>query len=109
MNTPVTPCQSIYVQLPDGYSRLKQRPLLTFRHPVDVAELVEHCSTHKVIWFRASDGTAKRCTVIGKVKTWVTRPGDCHIPVKFGMYEYSFFDASGMALVLIPVEDTSCI
>lgn len=26
--------------------------------------------------------------ITGKVKTWKTRPGDCEVPWKFGMYEY---------------------
>jgi hypothetical protein len=37
-----------------------------------------------------ADGSAKRCRVMGKCKTWVTRPNEFRLPVKHGMYD-SFY------------------
>lgn len=33
-------------------------------------------------------GKVRRVKVNGAVKTWKTRPGDCEIPFKYGMYEF---------------------
>jgi len=40
---------------------------------------------HKTL--RNSDGSAVRCRVNGKCKTWVTRPHDFRLPVKHGLYQ----------------------
>ena len=37
---------------------------------------------------RNADGTAKRCRVNGKLKTWKTRPDDWQLPVKHGLYDF---------------------
>lgn len=36
---------------------------------------------------RNADGTAKRCHVNGKCKTWVTRPNEFRLPVKHGLWD----------------------
>jgi hypothetical protein len=36
------------------------------------------------------DGTPVRCRVMGKCKTWKTRPDDFRLPVKYGLYD-SFY------------------
>lgn len=38
---------------------------------------------HKVL--KNSDGTALRCRINGKIKTWKTRPGEFQAPVKHGL------------------------
>lgn len=38
---------------------------------------------HKVL--KNADGTALRCRVNGKIKTWKTRPNDFQLPVKHGL------------------------
>lgn len=38
---------------------------------------------HKVL--KNNDGTALRCRVNGKIKTWKTRPNDFQLPVKHGL------------------------
>lgn len=35
-----------------------------------------------------ADGTPLRVCVNGKVQTWKTRPDECRIPVKRGLYSY---------------------
>lgn len=35
-----------------------------------------------------ADGTPLRVRVNGKVQTWKTRPDECRIPVKHGLYQY---------------------
>jgi len=37
-----------------------------------------------------ADGTPARCRVMGKCKTWKTRPDEFRLPVKHGMYD-SFY------------------
>lgn len=34
---------------------------------------------------RNADGSPTRCRVMGKCKTWVTRPNEFKLPVKYGM------------------------
>ena len=41
-------------------------------------------------WATNADGTPERWVVNGKVKLWKTRPDDFKIPVKRGLYEYSY-------------------
>ncbi len=43
---------------------------------------------------RNADGTAKRCRVNGKLKTWKTRPDDWQLPVKHGLYDYFYITPS---------------
>jgi len=43
---------------------------------------------------RNADGTAKRCRVNGKLKTWKTRPNDWHLPVKHGLYDFFYITSS---------------
>lgn len=40
--------------------------------------------------FVTRHGKVARAKVNGKPQTWKTRPGECRIPLKYGMYE--FFD-----------------
>ena len=47
---------------------------------------------HKTL--KNADKTPMRVRVTGKVKTWVTRPVDFRIPVKYGMYEYGYVERS---------------
>lgn len=80
-------CVEMYMQLPEGYSRLKCKPLLTFR-PMTQAE-IEGLTRGTQAWFIANDGTAKRCTVNGRYQA------DCkQVPAKFGLYEYGKLDQS---------------
>jgi hypothetical protein len=37
-----------------------------------------------------ADGSAKRCRIMGKCKSWVTRPNEFRLPVKHGMFD-SFY------------------
>ena len=92
------------IELTDGYDRASKR-IMKFRNPVDVAEMVNHCSVHTHIWFHANDGTARRIKVNGAVRTWKRDPNRIEVPVKYGLYEYGTFDASDIARILIPLED----
>ena len=38
---------------------------------------------HKVL--KNKDGSALRCRINGKIKTWKTRPGEFQVPVKHGL------------------------
>lgn len=53
----------------------------------EIATTLRHGQTlyHKVLKNR--DGSALRCRVNGKCKTWVTRPGQFKLPVKHGLRE----------------------
>jgi len=41
---------------------------------------------------RNSDGTPLRCRVNGKCKTWVTRPEEFRLPVKYGLRECFYIE-----------------
>lgn len=41
-----------------------------------------------------ADGSPLRCRVNGKCKTWVTRPTDFRLPVKYGMYDCFYIDSN---------------
>lgn len=43
---------------------------------------------------RNADGTAKRCRVNGKLKTWKTRPTDWQLPVKHGLWDCFYLTPS---------------
>jgi len=45
-----------------------------------------------------SDGTCQRWHVNGAVQTWVTRPDHVKVPIKHGMYSYSYLTQSNMHL-----------
>jgi len=36
---------------------------------------------------KGSDGSPVRCRVNGRCKTWVTRPDEFRLPVKYGLYQ----------------------
>lgn len=76
----------------------------TFRHPVNVAELIRYASSVHTIWAIGNDGTARRAKVNGKVRTWKRDAERVEIPYKYGLYEYGTFGASDLTKVLIPIE-----
>jgi hypothetical protein len=39
---------------------------------------------------RNADGSAKRCRVNGKLKTWKTRPTEWQLPVKHGLWDFFY-------------------
>ncbi len=77
---------------------------MTFRTPNDIAEMVAHCNASSHIWFHATDGTAKRAKVNGKVRTWKRDLTRVEVPLKYGLYEYGLFTSSDIDRVLIPVD-----
>jgi hypothetical protein len=44
-----------------------------------------------------SDGLPLRARVNGKPKTWKTRPNDCTVPWKHGLYEYGYITQSDLS------------
>ncbi len=80
----------------DGYTK----------KPVEVRlmtiEEVKQASGHmKVI---ANDGTVRNVKVNGSPKTWKTRPNDVKVPVKYGLYEYSYVEfVNGECVGVVPV------
>ena len=44
------------------------------------------------IWARGNDGSARRCKVNGKPKTWKRDTKRIEVPFKYGIYEYGTFD-----------------
>ena len=44
-----------------------------------------------------ADGTAKRCRVNGKLKTWKTTPNDWRLPVKSGLWNYFYITPNNAA------------
>lgn len=56
---------------------------------------------------RNADGTAVRCRVNGKCKTWKRRPEAFRLPVKYGLKEYFYLD-NGNAKEWLTVDPTVC-
>ena len=69
----------------DGYDRKKHPRMLKVR-PMTFNEVLK-LEVGDECLFHANDGSARRCRVTGKVKTWKTRPNDLSVPVKYGMFE----------------------
>lgn len=91
-------------QLRSGYAnRGKPGELMTFRNPVNVAEMVNHCNSHHHIWVRTQHNTAKQAKVNGAVRTWKRDPNRIEVPCKYGLYEYFTLEARHITDVLIPV------
>jgi hypothetical protein len=44
-----------------------------------------------------ADGTAKRCRVNGKLKTWKTKPSEWQLPVKHGLWGYFYLTHANAA------------
>lgn len=59
-----------------------------------VTKEIAAAATHGTIFHHASkrnsDGTPMRVRVSGQCKTWVTRPDDFKLPVKYGLYESGY-------------------
>jgi len=48
-----------------------------------------------------SDNTPMRVRVNGKCKTWVTRPNEFRLPVKYGLYECGYIDQDNAASFVV--------
>ena len=68
--------------LTDGY---ENREVSQYRYltPDEALKL----TYRETVYFRAIDGTAKRCRVSGKVRTWKRNAARIELPVKFGLYQ----------------------
>lgn len=42
------------------------------------------------VYFEDRYGNFRECKVNGHPKTWKTRPLDVEVPIKYGLYEYSY-------------------
>ena len=97
------------LRLRNGYDRNRSKShvpeMLTFRNPVDTAEMVKHCSAKSHIWFRSNDGRAWQCKINGAVRTWKRDAERIEVPVKYGMYEYATFTQYDRERILIPVTE----
>lgn len=95
------------ITLPNGYDRSKVAEMMTFRNPIDIDEMDRHCTRNHRIWFAAADGTARQCTVNGRVRRWKRDRSRIEVPVKYGLYEYATLYTRDITRVLIPVEGGS--
>jgi hypothetical protein len=60
----------------------------------DIATKAGHCDTFYHRYLRNADGTACRCRVNGKCRTWKTRPGEFRLPVKHGLRDCFYITES---------------
>ncbi len=60
---------------------------------LNVGDILHHIEN------KNADGTPQRWKVNGKVKTWVTRPGEIKVPLKFGLYNYDYLTEDNLHLV----------
>lgn len=84
-------------------SGYKPHEVTTYRNPVDLQEMIAHCSKHSHIFLRDLKGNARTVKVNGKVRTWKRDPNRVEVPFKYGMYEYGTLYAGDIGDVLIPV------
>lgn len=52
-----------------------------------------------------SDGSPQRWRVNGAVKTWVTRPNEVKVPIKYGIYTCDYLTHTTLHLVSLNQED----
>ena len=71
------------LELRDGYDRRKTPAVNRYRRMT----LDEIKALSGEVEFIARDGTARRCRINGRIKTWKTDPARIEVPVKYGMYE----------------------
>lgn len=78
------------ILIEDGYSRLKDRPLVAVRRMTldEIKALSGHAE------FISNDGTLRRVKINGAVKTWKRDASRVEVPVKYGQYEYARWDAA---------------
>ena len=69
-----------------GYSRDNR----TFEVRTMTFEEVKNASGH--IHVLDKNGKVRQVKVNGSVKTWKTRPNNCKMPYKYGMYEYGYIE-----------------
>lgn len=55
---------------------------------------LKHGQVLEHVTLKNRDNTPLRCRVNGKVKTWVTKPNDWRLPVKFGLKTYFYINDS---------------
>lgn len=74
-------------ELKDGYTK-KNPEVNTFREmTVDEAKLLMPGDR---VPFICRDGTQRDITINGLPKMWKKTPGKVEVPLKFGLYEYSY-------------------
>ena len=74
------------MEIKSGYSRSKE--VKNFR--VMTLEEMKNLSYGDHVYFEDNHGNFKMCKVNGNPKTWKTRPLDVEVPLKYGLYEYSY-------------------
>lgn len=88
-------------KLRDGYDRTKNPPVATYRYMTP--EEAKQLYVGQRVDFLALDGTVKQLTINGRVKTWKRDTERIEIPLKYGLYEYSYarnhVDSTGAKVV----------
>jgi len=75
--------------LKSHYDRSKTPEPAEYRHLTFAEAVALRGGDH--VQFVTRHGTVANAKVNGAPQTWKTRPGECRIPLKYGMYE--FFNA----------------
>jgi hypothetical protein len=69
-------------EVKSGYSRDKRKYIVRYMTFSEALNAKDHINVLD------GDGNLREVKVNGRVKTWKTRPNDCRIPYKYGMYDY---------------------
>lgn len=59
---------------------------------LDDLKTAQHGQVFVYALHRDSDGSFSRVRVSGKPQTWKTRPNECVVPYKRGLYEHGYID-----------------
>lgn len=82
-----------YTQLAQACKRAGQSfPRLNIPLSKEICSTAEFREEFYHATLRNADGTAKRCRVNGKIKTWKRQPDKFRLPVKHGMYDTFYID-----------------
>lgn len=76
------------MKLASGYDKKAKKETAEYRHLT-----LEECKSLRSgqhVQFIDRYGEVRNAKVNGAPKTWKTRPGDCDVPLKYGMYEYFY-------------------
>lgn len=90
------------MELVDCQSRSKNPAKVKFR--TMTLEEAKTLSYDDHIWFIRNDGKAGQLKINGQPKTWKRTPNRVSVPIKYGMYEYSYFTEQDLHRMLIKLE-----
>lgn len=95
------------ITVANGYDRKKTPSTITGTRATVEAIKAINPTWRDEFWVVANDGTAKRCRVNGKLKTWKRDPSRIALPCKYGLYECHTFTEHDIGRILLDVTENA--